>query len=221
MATFVISDAHGRLEDVLDLIDRAGVRHDDFVLQLGDLANCVAESVDADEECLQLVGDKIDAMLVGNHEFPYFNRQDPFGGFHFNPRIDRILQNLYQEGLLSAAYLHEDILITHAGITHPRLLPQWDTAEAAWNHIETEWHGGNFGHSMFHDIGRSRGGWATYGGILWCDWNEMEPTIFPQIVGHTTGQSIRIKGNVTCIDAQGDVRADHRTPSIVRLDESI
>jgi hypothetical protein len=53
-------------------------------------------------------------------------------------------------------------------------------------------------------VGRSRGGWLEKGGPTWLDWNSEFSHIedVPQIVGHTVGKDIRMKGSSYCIDNQ-------------------
>lgn len=75
---FVVPDAHGNHHLVRGLLEQEGITNgrsrivgsEVQVVQLGDLANCVQESVQDDLEALSLVGPVIDFMLVGNHEHP-------------------------------------------------------------------------------------------------------------------------------------------------------
>jgi hypothetical protein len=223
MAVFVISDTHGRYDELCLAFTHANIEDEDFVVHLGDLTNGVENSKDGDLACLEMVGREIDVLLVGNHEIPYFHCANHFSGFHYYEEIDLKLHELFHdEGRISAAFLHEGTLITHAGISRGQLTPDMHTVSHVWDKIEQEWHTQNFSHRLFSDVGHTRGGDKQEGGILWCDFQwEFEPVeLFPQIVGHTTGNNIRIKGNAICIDAQGDVRnPDHRLPTIIKLEE--
>ena len=53
--------------------------------------------------------------------------------------------------------------------------------------------------------GMSRGGWQSVGGITWQDWSELNPIPgLRQIVGHTPGVAVRLKGDddstAICLD---------------------
>jgi hypothetical protein len=231
---YVVSDVHGdytgltiALESAGLIIDKPGrglvKKRGEFVLQIGDLANCVYDSIESDLKCLDKVGSDnwIDAMLIGNHEIPYFDPGSPFAGFHFNARVNEKLWELYDNGLLLASMVSnlgrdKPALISHAGISQKQLnLGTGTTAQEVYSKLEQEWFGKNFSHYLFRDCGRARYGPNEIGGVLWCDFDkEFEPTDFPQIVGHTSGV-LRSKGNALCIDTQ---RTNNGVPTVIKLE---
>ena len=196
MKTFVVPDAHGNRELVLGLLEQEEIVEDGKriagsevqVIQLGDLANCVASSVNDDLDALALVGPVIDFMLIGNHEHPYFGGP-AFTGFWPDPMVSRARQRLADYRLIYAAYAVDDILLTHAGLTEDfsyekELAQAWaGELNELWDHDPTN--------IVFSMIGRSRGGWYENGGILWSDWSEPKSGKVRQIVGHTVGENWR------------------------------
>lgn len=189
MKTFIVPDIHGHYETLRNLLREAGVldendtRDGDWnVVQLGDLANCVREDVNGDLDCLKTVGDWIDTMLIGNHEYAYFGGK--FGGYYHYPDVQMQLNRIEREGRLSPAALvgkDNDILVTHAGYVPSEGIESaqegYDYAIEKWNEDKT--------HPVFDQVGLVRGGRAKNGGILWSDWMEQKAHEFNQIVGHT------------------------------------
>lgn len=203
--TFIVADAHGNAGQVRWLLETAGVTEDDFVVQLGDLANCVAASTRTDLEALDLVHQGvIDLMLVGNHEHPYFGGGG-FGGYWPDPEVRRSLHRIAEQGKLAAAWVVDDILVSHAGLTSYWLREfgawLWDAKKIAAHTNETWFNDPRA--LIFEACGRARGGWYQAGGILWADWRETKPRHLRQLVGHTVGNEIRHRAGATCIDLGG------------------
>jgi len=222
--TYIVSDIHGDYEALVKvlldadlLVDKPGrglvKRRDAFVCQIGDLANCVYNSVQDDLKCLNLVASGlIDMMLVGNHEIPYFDPNNTFSGFHHSYVVSQTLWELYVKEKIQPCLLIGDTLVTHAGITRSQLGET--TAKSVADKLEELWRGKHFSHHWFSDCGRARWGNAETGGVLWCDFDdEFEPTDFPQIVGHTP-QGLHIKGNALCIDS---AVKNGGTPTILKV----
>jgi hypothetical protein len=203
----IVSDCHGNIDGLFralekkKLVDSSGNRivgTDHFIVSIGDLANCVGDSISGDKDCLNLVGDVFDTMLIGNHEIPYFDPANKFWGFVWDKEINQKLHSLLDEDLIGAALLSDNTLITHAGIS--KHFAMENSAEFCFSLVEAHWNDRNFNHSCFSSIGFARGGNSQVGGILWCDFdNEFVPTEFPQICGHTP-RGVRMKGNSLCID---------------------
>jgi Calcineurin-like phosphoesterase len=208
MKVFLISDCHGNIDGLTralekkKIIDKHGNRQLDRrhqVISIGDLANCVSDSLQGDFDCLSLVGEIIDTMLIGNHEIPYLDSENTFSGFRHFPELQHKINSLLNEDLIGAGVLFDKTLITHAGLSRGILSIDMDANEC-FNQIESHWNDRNFNHSWFSSVGRSRGGNSNSGGILWCDFeDEFVPTNFPQICGHTP-RGVRMKGNALCID---------------------
>lgn len=205
---FIISDCHGNIDGLMRALQNKGIvsangqrqlarRHK--VISIGDLANCVGDSVGGDRECLNLVGEVIDFMLVGNHEIPYLDPANKFWGFVWDQEIHHKILSLMNEGKILSCALAGNILITHAGLSKSNMSVNMDAKES-FDNITEHWNARNFSVGAFTSIGRARGGYNHCGGILWCDFDkEFVPTDFPQIVGHTP-RCVRMKGNAICID---------------------
>lgn len=223
MEIFIISDVHGRVDALTQALTSSGIIDDRgvkkvgiIVVQIGDLANCVDDSVDGDLECLSLMETGvIDYLLVGNHEIPYFDDQNRFSGFHINNLIGDTLWQLNEEDKLGPSFLIGETLITHAGISSHHIRSDWKSSENVHEELTSLWEDGHFGMSIFSDVGRARYGRDECGGILWCDFdNEFVPTEFPQIVGHTPG-ILRQKGNAMCIDTGAK---NEGVPTVLRVE---
>lgn len=186
MKYFVIPDLHGRHDLLTGLLDQEKIpdaRHMRFskgvhVVQLGDLANCVRESLHDDMQSLQLASERVDTVLVGNHEAPYFGCPE-FVGFSFFPEIRLALDRLGDH--LQICLLVGETLLTHAGVTD-----EWGfaTAEEAAAEIEARWSASETD-ELFSRIGRTRGGFHPFGGILWSDFFQEPRASFRQVHGHT------------------------------------
>lgn len=220
---YIVSDVHGAYDELrkalfsAGLFDNHGLKDPNaYIVQIGDLANCVRSSIQGDIRCLDMVGREIDLMLVGNHEIPYFDPDNYFSGFHFDSNISQTLWAYYANGHILPAYVHGDILITHAGVTASQLnLGTGNTALQVSRKLHEEWTEKNFKHYLFRDCGRARYGRQVIGGMLWCDFDvEFEPTEFPQIIGHTPGMLRQKGGNALCIDTGAKMGG---TPTVLKL----
>lgn len=209
---YIISDTHGNIEGleralfkarITDALGRRQMPRNNTVISIGDLANCVGNSVMGDHECLSLVGSVIDYLIVGNHEMGYFDPENYFSGFRYHEGIHRTLRELHENDLVIPAWLEGDTLISHAGVSKSMLAGRFDSdAITVYERIKDHWNAHNYKHSFFSSIGHCRGGRQSCGGILWCDFHmEFQPTSFPQIVGHSSrGSNVKMKGNAICID---------------------
>jgi len=206
---FVVPDAHGNVGLVHGLLRSQGIAdelgrldRDTMVIQLGDLCNCVASSVQDDLRCLRMAEKWFDVYLVGNHEHPYFTITVGFSGFFRDPEIREHLLRLDARGLIRPCIAIDGVLVSHSGLSS-----YWGrhfkTAAAAEARLRELWREDK-GNPVFDACGQSRGGWYAEGGILWSDWAERKCSAFPQLVGHTVGDEIRRKqsrGNeAMCID---------------------
>lgn len=199
---FCVPDVHGDYRILAALLQEQSIidsswercNQDAMVVQLGDLGNCVPESVTVDQACLEHAEDWFDVYLIGNHEHPYFGGPR-FSGFWSDSAIGHKLQLLNSIGLIQAAHVVDDILITHAGVIEgatldndvgPGTAQEWaDALNDLWQR--------NTIHPIFSTIGKSRGGQAEGGGILWSDFSEPKHEGFPQIVGHTVDDGVRLR----------------------------
>lgn len=192
----ILSDVHGKVES-LQLCD----------VQIGDLANCVWGSADADVQCLQWALDNDIIVCIGNHEYPYFNPACSFRGFVPDAETRALLNRLDREGSLVPCYLHGDVLISHAGLAEDMALSLGAVdASSAATMITDLWRSDKR-HPIFSTIGTARGGSSIHGGILWSDWREKKFDI-KQVVGHTENYYVRVAGDSICIDVPPGIMLD-------------
>src|SRR3982751_847554 len=120
-------------------------------------------------------------MLVGNHESPYWGNE-PFGGFRAMPTIGNMLSSLEKEHFIAPAACVDGILLTHAGVGK-QMAEQygWDEPDQAAGELEAMW-AEDSAHSVFNTVGRTRGGWAAEGGIMWADFSEPKTDNFRQLI---------------------------------------
>jgi hypothetical protein len=204
-AAFVAADAHGRLDLVEGLLRQEGLideqgrrlRPEVLTVQLGDLCNCVADSIDADLACLKRAPDLFDVYLVGNHEHPYFGGT-PFYGFWSDPEVGLMLRRFSSDRFLRPAIAVAGVLVSHAGLTSEHGWG-WHDAAAVEAHLASAWTLTPTA-PIFSAIGPGRGGFQRSGGILWADWSEPKRSTFRQLVGHTPGSAHRRRRGSVCID---------------------
>jgi hypothetical protein len=200
---FVVADAHGRLDLIEGLLKKAdaGRGLDRTIVQLGDLVNCVASSINDDLETLAAAPDLFDVLLVGNHEHPYFGGPG-FVGFWRDPEVENAIRKLDWQ----AAFSVREFLVTHAGLgeglggnafDHERKL------NAAWRELPDR-------HPYF----------VSDEGILWTRGPKVTPG-FSQIIGHTPGP-IRVQGqasHVSLFRPRQDASFVNGRPEGFELDE--
>lgn len=142
-------------------------------------------------------------LLWGNHEAHYL--YDDFGCTGFRPSMKASLQAILRdnEKLFQYAYQIKNYLFTHAGLTTQYIesLKKHDVHLTGPNYADqineiAQTH--NF--KLFHQIGRSRGGWDEWGSFLWEDkrtfWKNNLPDGIHQIVGHSKVKGIRNQFNI-------------------------
>jgi hypothetical protein len=221
---YLIGDCHGNAEGLnramtkAGLIDNHGKRTTmEDIFSIGDLANCVRDSVKGDLDCLSFVTNEyIDGIIIGNHEGPYLSPQIPkFSGFWWDSDVDDVMQDFAKEEKFLPGLLVDGVLVTHAGLSASKLVNKHDDPEWIMDLLEEAWDTSNWHHSWLYDIGQARGGNASCGGVWWCDFDdEFIPTEFPQICGHTP-RGVRMKGNALCIDV--GAKDQDTEPFILRL----
>jgi len=193
MDAFVVADAHGRLDLIQGLLKKAdaGRGPDRTIVQLGDLANCVAASINEDLETLAAAPDLFDILLVGNHEHPYFGGPG-FIGFWPDPQVKNAIRKLNWQ----AAFSVGDFLVTHAGVANRECL-----SSDAQAHVEIEGLGGSaFDHerklnAAWRELPDRHPYFTSDDGILWNRGRKVTPG-FSQIIGHTPGP-IRVQGQAS------------------------
>ncbi len=225
MKYVIISDVHGQYKALKQALIDAGVLNEEgkrytdadnrcFTISIGDLANCAGDKEERDVKCLQKIGDWIDVLIMGNHEYGYFNQFACFNGFEFDQRVKDELKRIDAEGRLKPSYVAKDILISHAG-WDKSLHPYINNAKDAHNYILDKLSREGWRSPIFSAVGKTRSNHnprePKHGGILWEDFNDLRSP-FPQIVGHTSRKRVRVKKNAICIDAGRTAR-----PTIIEV----
>lgn len=222
MTTLVIPDSHQQSERLQTILTRYEA-HVDRIIVLGDYFDSYAHNIaDVQSMCKWLnvaAQHPKYTLLLGNHDLHYLYRGFRCSGYRIETQleIDQRLSPETRAAFKTHAWIGEDILCSHAGLTL-----QWydrkpgDMPLRVWltrideSFLGREWLGVtyNLARALVTGVGRSRGGYATeIGGLLWCDWNdEFEPIPgVKQIVGHTfTGRYAQ--------DAYGDMRMRRAEP---------
>lgn len=180
MKTVVIPDTHGKVE----VIEKALMLVPTYkVIFMGDYLDDFTRTVEDQVKGLKLV---LGAMqeypdyvvgLLGNHELSYMNPAMVCSGYKHKTKM--LVQHLPMQ-MLPIFEWDNGFLLTHAGITNT--LPSLKE----FKNIEDYLYSNKFDEDVFR-IGRGRGGQASEGGPLWCDWfREFEPIPgVKQIVGHS------------------------------------
>jgi hypothetical protein len=149
-------------------------------------------------------------LLVGNHEFHYFNmayQASRFDGRYYDKYHDILTGDT--TNLFQMCKQVGNFLFIHAGITkgwydlhRKELLAQGDTLEAQINGLFRS------KPATFYECSGYRGGWDNFSSPIWADihelWEEPEPFApdIIQIVGHTqsTKEDPIIEKNVWLVD---------------------
>jgi len=136
--------------------------------------------------------------LFGNHDIHYlFNAPTTWCGGYESWKykvIDKVLGG--DRGSIQEKFhwsiVVDDILLTHAGLDQRLLPPVCVNKKLVFKYLEEATNDANIKirtnqRHWFYEAGRSRGGIASVGGIVWCDFNdEFQPIEdLKQIVGHT------------------------------------
>lgn len=214
----IIGDVHGRFELLNQLLKEEGiiengerVNKDVEVIQVGDLADFRKSSYRGDALCYKSVRDDwIDVVLWGNHDRAIRDSLHEFGGYHRpGAEIHHIIKALEVDRRMRVAYATHGYLITHAG-----LHPEWIHAKvpdglnkedpydvADYLNQNPDKYARVDLHEFINNCGRTRGGLAGWGGVLWRDSRD-EPLYdrFPQVFGHTSSEIVQQIGSSYCVD---------------------
>jgi hypothetical protein len=187
---FVIGDVHGHLDRLENLLSKVSPTQEDKIIQLGDLGHFGYENPTADILTYKYAIDHKINVLWGNHDYATVSPEHRFAGY--KRPVDSFYPLLREVGPKIATISH-GYLLSHAGL-HPSFAPATPlTNEELLIYIETNV-------DLQDTIGRSRGGYSLFGGILWRDDAEDLWTGIPQIFGHTSSSTIRKEGLSFCID---------------------
>jgi len=152
----------------------------------------------------------IDIVLWGNHDRAIRDSRHEFGGYHRpNSAVHHIIKALEIEKRMRMAYATHGYLITHAGL-HPEWvhakvpegLDKEDPYDVADYLNQNSDKFARVDHDEFvNNVGRTRGGLSSWGGVLWRDSRD-EPLYhkFPQVFGHTSSKIAQQVGSSYCVD---------------------
>lgn len=103
-----------------DYVDSFGIKPEEIVKNLQDI---VEYKENNKEKCI---------LLYGNHEHSYVNYERCSGyNIHAAKSYDVILDRLYKERLIDIIYIHNDIIMSHAGVSQ-----EWLTKVAQLDKVE-------------------------------------------------------------------------------------
>ena len=143
--------------------------------------------------------------LIGNHDLSYMtmNPRLKCSGFSEHKKFIIDKYNIPWEQLRPYCFVG-NYLCTHAGVSKQFFEQYAKTGIIEFmleSDDELEHIDDIFYSYKFFQIGRSRGGTAENGGILWCDYGEFTdiPGIM-QIFGHTPADEVRQEKFHTCLD---------------------
>lgn len=199
MKYIIAGDVHGKWERVEEALAKEGKK-----IFVGDFQDSFDRSIADHAKCYDLVLEAIDKgearAIFGNHELSYMMGHHRCSGYTSARKdmfvsYEKRISDKFEPYLLLAP----DFLVSHAGLTEHIWEMENLTLDSLSKKLDEWWPDT---HSPMHQIGRYRGGWATVGGLFWCDFNaEFEPiTGLNQVFGHTAGKGIRKRGNAYCID---------------------
>jgi len=188
MKHIIVGDIHGDEGAMYYALNRFP---DAQLLFLGDFLDSFEftseECVRALTLALNLIEEGRATGIIGNHELSYVKPQwrcsghNPVTQAHVFPLVSRITR-LLQPYIYNADHR---VLITHAGLSRP----VWDENNMTFENVDEKLFAGYRDHdSFFFQVGRKRGGWARWGGPVWCDWSEFTPIDgLRQVFGHSAG----------------------------------
>ena len=223
----VVGDIHGELDGLKEILNHAGLidyhdnwsGYDSMLIQTGDVIDRGPYSLECVELLRKLQTEAISAegavvRLCGNHElmliqgyFDYINFSDPGA-------LAGELKEEIAHGKVLAAYSDGVRLFTHAGLRSAirnvlvtDIMPDKPVHKNDIDLPQLSDHINNIfrdlvkkdaldRHPIFH-VGPERGGADPIGGIFWCDFSKISPSMeawwIPQIFGHTPTRSNSVK----------------------------
>lgn len=206
MKVLLLPDIHGRKfwEKPCQNIDQY-----DKVIFIGDYVDpydfehiTVNEAIENMEKIIELKKNNPDKviLLLGNHCMPYFSEEY----YHLNPYHSRHSKNHHNEihklyndnrDLFQLAYVIDDILFTHAGVTFTWFDNELETKNLNLQEIADEINSlldSSKGLKKLFMVSYHRGGYDQYSSCIWADVNEMQSEYkeqdfasIKQIFGHT------------------------------------
>lgn len=195
MRNLIIGDVHGHFDNLRKMLLEHGaineknerINRDTLsVYSTGDLVDGGVNRM-GDLLILQYAREWFDAIVIGNHELPFFGGVSFLGLRKHDRELTRQLLQLEHEGVYVPSAVVEDFLLVHAGLSD-----RWSfkTAQDANDVIHTFWNQSEDDNKeipMLDWVGPGRSKVADpVGGIFWLDWTENRNRNINQVVGHST-----------------------------------
>lgn len=234
---YIVPDVHCRnfYKPVLNIIDSPVIFLGDYLDPYYREGFSFEHGLENLKEIIQFKKDNPErvTLLMGNHDFNSLWQQN--WASRFTPSKEAY--NLYKENfnLFNPYKIIDNVFFTHAGISSGwydvwKIENIEDFINKDWNDFLLNPEEENYG--AIFDCGRSRGGYAPYGGIFWHDAfesYEFNPIDYTQIYGHTqledTGRIAKFSMHgkpMYCIDSRAIFEYDLDTHELVksRLNET-
>lgn len=216
--TLFVGDLHLQASLILPLVEKAIEKHNvERVIFMGDYVDqwnqCDNSQLYIKELKLlnkfrkKLIKDgKVEPVfLIGNHDMPYLIGIREYYSIDDTTAFYKVHNLLLQLQPQIVYEVDDDTIASHAGYVYESLseIPEW--------HFKPWLYGySNESIKLQMQVGMSRGGNYSYGGVLWADFDEFERgslKIGRQIVGHTPQKTITnvrynvngLNDNVNCI----------------------
>lgn len=210
MATLVCPDVHERLERLLSIEERF-FSQADRVVMLGDFFDAFGpvDLAKVGRVCGWINGHITDpkfTFLLGNHCAHYLFGHPNFKCSGYNNQKQDVIDANLPDGIREKFRIFTRVgpyLVSHAGFTEATL--QYARPEVEAEALRTALAGG---FDSIFGAGYARGGNQKIGGPTWLDWDAEFEHIedCAQIVGHTNGKDVRVRGglaarhNSYCLD---------------------
>lgn len=191
----IISDVHSRLfwKDMIPFFESHPEEH---VIFMGDYVDPYSFDNISEQDVIPRFKEILEfarryknrvTLLIGNHcDYMDFTRDY---GYRYCRNIAPELERLYRDNrdLFSRAYISNDTLFTHAGVTFGWLTQYKNKCEQFDINSVKDWID-KCSIEQYYEIGRDRGGYAPHGSCCWCDVQTLafaEKPKFKQIFSHT------------------------------------
>ena len=204
----IIPDVHGR-SFWKNIVNENPLEDTDFFVFLGDYCDSFVET---NKDILDNLKDIIEfkktnmekvILLLGNHDIQYsevkFNEKNPYlcSGYRMemHPDLYEMFSSRDNRELFQTAFQLSNYIFTHAGISSNWFFNRFYGNRDANIADQLNEVSNRDSYKALFDVGYYRGGPYPQGGPYWCDKSELEKPLggYVQVVGHTRGNSIKIR----------------------------
>lgn len=196
LKNIIIGDVHGHFKNLREVL-----LHFEAINDLNERINkdtirvyCTGDLIDGgvnrqgDLLLLDYAEEWFDAVVIGNHELPFFGGPSFRGLRKYDRELTRRLFDLEHKGIYVPSAVVENYLLVHAGLAE-----RWSfqSAEDANDAIHILWRDAEDStkdQPILDWVGKPRAGAGgdDCGSIFWLDWTEPRNKKINQIVGHST-----------------------------------